>query len=123
MRRAVAAQRFSIVLMDCQMPTMGGYEAVRQWRGVEARRGVDAAERTPVIALTANAMAGDRERSLQAGYDDHLGKPYTREDLCGVLRRWLGLREADAVLPLLHDGQYAASRACRLSAWKSQAQA
>ena len=86
------SQAFDVVLMDCQMPVMDGYEAVGLWRRDEAqgRTSGSGAPRLPVIALTANAMAGDRERSLAAGFDDHLGKPFTREDLRLVLGRWLG---------------------------------
>jgi CheY-like chemotaxis protein len=102
--QALHAQGFDIVLMDCQMPTMDGYEAVRQWRAIEARRDPGARPRTPVVALSANAMAGDRERSHEAGYDDHLGKPYTREDLGLVLARWLCRRDTKRAAVQLHDG-------------------
>ena len=84
----LARQSFDVVLMDCQMPTMDGYEAIGRWRRSEAESG--GVRRTPVIALTANAMAGDRERSLEAGYDDHLGKPFSRDGLQQVLTHWLG---------------------------------
>jgi signal transduction histidine kinase/CheY-like chemotaxis protein len=78
--------RFDVVLMDCQMPVMDGYDAVRAWR-LEERTHRQA--RMPVIALTANALTGDRERCLEAGFDDHLGKPFRREDLETMLGRWL----------------------------------
>jgi signal transduction histidine kinase/ActR/RegA family two-component response regulator len=83
--------QFDAVLMDCQMPVMDGYEAVREWRRDERARGP---ARLPVIALTANALTGDRERCLEAGFDDHLGKPYRREDMEAVLAHWLGDRLA-----------------------------
>jgi PAS domain S-box-containing protein len=83
---ALDAETFDIVLMDCQMPNMDGYEAVRRWRCIEAESD---RLRTSVVALTANAMAGDRERCLEAGYDDHLGKPFSQEDLQRVLALWL----------------------------------
>ena len=89
---ALDQQTFDIVLMDCQMPIMDGYEAVQRWRRTEA--GHTGARRTPVIALTANAMAGDREHCLGAGYDDHLGKPFSRDDLQQVMRQWLGRQDA-----------------------------
>ena len=84
---ALAREAFDIVLMDCQMPVMDGFEAVRHWRLIEAANAV--VRRTPVIALTANAMAGDRERCLQAGFDDHLGKPFSQDDLQRMMIRWL----------------------------------
>ncbi len=89
---ALGRQAFDIVLMDCQMPNMDGYEAVQRWRRIEA--GHIGAHRTPVIALTANAMAGDREHCIEAGYDDHLGKPFSRDDLQKLLRQWLGQKVA-----------------------------
>ncbi len=85
--KTLARETFDIVLMDCQMPNMDGYEAVRRWRQLETEQLVG--RRTPVIALTANAMAGDRERCLAAGFDDHLGKPFSQEDLQRMLIRWL----------------------------------
>ena len=89
---ALDRQAFDVVLMDCQMPIMDGYEAVQRWRRIEAGR--TDARRTPVIALTANAMAGDREHCLEAGYDDHLGKPFSRDDIQQILRQWLGRQDA-----------------------------
>ncbi|HEU0204236.1 MAG TPA: ATP-binding protein, partial [Burkholderiaceae bacterium] len=77
-------QRFDIVLMDCQMPIMDGFEATRLWREKEAHL----QHRTPIVALTANALAGDRERCLAAGFDDHLGKPFTRVQLESMVLRW-----------------------------------
>ena len=88
---ALDRQAFDVVLMDCQMPIMDGYEAVQRWRRIEAGR--TDTRRTPVIALTANAMAGDREHCLKAGYDDHLGKPFSRDEIQQILRQWLGRQE------------------------------
>jgi CheY-like chemotaxis protein len=82
-----AAETFDLVLMDCQMPVLDGYAATRQIRAFESSRG---ASRTPVIAITANTLAGDREACLTAGMDDYLGKPYTVKELQRVLVRWLG---------------------------------
>jgi signal transduction histidine kinase/ActR/RegA family two-component response regulator len=87
--QAVASFRASppdLVLLDCQMPVMDGFEAVRRIREHEGEQGLP---RTPVVALTANALQGDREHSLAAGMDDHLAKPFRDEDLRAILRRHL----------------------------------
>lgn len=68
---------FDLIVMDCQMPVMDGYEASQAIRHAEAGSG----NRIPILAVTANAMSGDRERSLAAGMDDYLSKPYTIEQL------------------------------------------
>jgi len=85
---AFRAQRFDAVLMDGQMPDMDGYQATEQMRKVEAERG--AAVGTPIIAMTAHALEGDRERCLDAGMDDFLAKPFNRGDLRRCMARWLG---------------------------------
>jgi CheY-like chemotaxis protein/HPt (histidine-containing phosphotransfer) domain-containing protein len=75
---AVTRTRFDLVLMDCQMPDMDGYEATRRIRALEAQGNLPhsaAGGRLPIIALTANAVKGDRERCLEAGMDDHVSKP------------------------------------------------
>jgi CheY-like chemotaxis protein len=71
--------------MDLQMPVMDGYEAVRRIRAAEVPPA-----HLPIIALTAHAMAGDRERALQDGLDDYICKPVRPADLAAVLDRWLG---------------------------------
>ncbi|MFN4327225.1 MAG: ATP-binding protein [Azonexus sp.] len=86
---AFAHARFSAILMDMQMPVMDGLEASREIRNMEARRQV---ERTPIIAMTANAMEGDRERCLEAGMDDYLAKPIRADQLYEQLQRWTRLR-------------------------------
>ena len=78
--------RFDLVLMDCQMPVMDGFEATRE---IRAREQAALASRTPIIAVTANAMSGDAERCLKAGMDAYLAKPYTLETLRGALAPWL----------------------------------
>ncbi|MDR6991747.1 ATP-binding protein [Luteimonas sp. 3794] len=82
----IAASRYDIVLMDCQMPVMDGYTATRRWREHEASE--RSARRLPIIAMTANAMAGDRQKCLDAGMDDYLAKPVTRSELERALYRW-----------------------------------
>lgn len=76
--------RFDIVFMDCQMPEMDGFAATKAMRDHEARQ----ESRTPIIALTATTMAGDREACLAAGMDDHLSKPVEMNDLRGALEKW-----------------------------------
>ncbi len=78
---------FDLVFMDCQMPVLDGYGATRRWRMHENELG--AQRRLPIVAMTANAMAGDRQRCLDAGMDDYLAKPVTREQLEACLQRWL----------------------------------
>ncbi len=73
---------YDVILMDCHMPEMDGYEAARQIRAMEG-----GGRRARIIALTANALAGDREKCLAAGMDDYLAKPIRREDLEQILNR------------------------------------
>ena len=77
---------YDAVLMDCQMPDMDGFETTRAIREREMARGQAP---LPIIAMTAHAIRGDREHCLTAGMSDYLSKPFTQEQLCAVLRRWL----------------------------------
>jgi CheY-like chemotaxis protein len=86
----LAAGRYDIVLMDCQMPVMDGYSATRELRRVEA-----GLTRTPVIALTADMTDVARDACFAAGMDDYVGKPFSRATLHTVLSRWLAARRAD----------------------------
>jgi len=74
------------VLMDCQMPVLDGYEATRRLRRMESESG---RPYIPVIAMTANAMDGDRERCIEAGMDDYLPKPVDRDQLAAIIGRWV----------------------------------
>ena len=101
-REAVAAWQqghYSLVLMDCQMPEMNGFEAATLIRRHEAASSnAESPSRLPIIALTANAMIGDRERCLAAGMDDYLTKPITVEALRETLVRWLPVTERKAAI-------------------------
>ncbi len=77
---------YDLILMDCQMPEMDGYTATAEIRRFEREEGRKA---TPIIALTAHVMSGDREHCLQAGMDDYLGKPLQQDQLQEMLYRWL----------------------------------
>jgi CheY-like chemotaxis protein len=79
---AFHAGAYDLVLMDCQMPGIDGFEATRRIRKLENTG------RTPVIAITAHAMEGAREQCLQAGMDDYLAKPLTLEKLSALLQVW-----------------------------------
>jgi PAS domain S-box-containing protein len=81
---AVANRKYDLVFMDCQMPGMDGFEATRI---IRTRQGNT--DRTPICALTANAMEGDRERCLAAGMDDYISKPVGIEKLQDVIDRWI----------------------------------
>ncbi|KQQ36265.1 histidine kinase [Duganella sp. Leaf126] len=84
---ALAVRRYDLVLMDCMMPVMDGYEACRRLRAQETASGWP---RTPVIALTANAIEGDRARCLDAGADAYLTKPFTAAAFADAIRRCTG---------------------------------
>lgn len=95
--------KFDLVLMDCQMPVLDGFEATRAIKKLlhggatyfEAQQAEQVCE-LPIVALTANAMEGDREKCLARGMDDYLSKPFTVEDLKNILTQWVVKRKARA---------------------------
>jgi signal transduction histidine kinase/ActR/RegA family two-component response regulator len=95
---AISRNLYDIVFMDCQMPEMDGFEATRL---IRERETANNADRLPIIALTANAILGDREDCLDAGMDDYISKPFSHENLKQSLLRWTPDRE-------LNQGDHAA---------------
>jgi two-component system, cell cycle sensor histidine kinase and response regulator CckA len=90
---AVSRVSYGLVLMDCQMPEMDGLEATAL---IRKREGEQASRRLPIIAMTANAMRGDREKCLAAGMDDYLAKPAKLEQIEATLTKWLSGRSTPA---------------------------
>ena len=87
---AATSGAYRVILMDCQMPRMDGYEATARIRAHERDQ-----RHTPIIALTAGAMQGDRERCLEAGMDDYVTKPIDVTRLATTLQKWLSQQQAD----------------------------
>jgi CheY-like chemotaxis protein len=81
---ALAALPYDVLLLDCQMPEMDGYDAAR---AIRSRERSEALGRIAILAMTASALAGDRERCLEAGMDDYIAKPVNLKDLGAVLGR------------------------------------
>ena len=101
----MSASRYDLVLMDCQMPVMDGYTATQRWREGEAAAGDG--RHLPIVAMTANAMAGDRQKCLDAGMDDYLPKPVTRSELERCLHHWWNpeiAAIAEDAMPIAEDG-------------------
>lgn len=87
-KEAIEAARennYELILMDCQMPVMDGFEAVKNIRKIESTKGVH----TPIVAMTANAVLGDKEKCIAAGMDDYISKPVRVSNLRDVLSRWI----------------------------------
>jgi CheY-like chemotaxis protein/HPt (histidine-containing phosphotransfer) domain-containing protein len=85
---AANKKRYDLILMDCQMPVMDGFEATRQIRTAEVLTG----RRVPIVAMTAHAMEGDREKCVAEGMDDYISKPVNPTVLSAILEKWLQLQ-------------------------------
>ncbi|WP_448192793.1 response regulator [Azospirillum sp. sgz301742] len=94
---ALRTRRYRVLITDCHMPRMDGYELSRQIRAAEQETA--SGRRLPIIAMTANALAGEMERCTAAGMDDYISKPVTLKQLAGVLDRWIGEGAAPAASP------------------------
>ena len=90
--RELELNEFDLVFMDCQIPIIDGYSVTRMHRERELNLGL---QRTPIVALTANAIQGDRDKSLAVGMDDHLTKPLSFKDLELALVRWLSISDSN----------------------------
>jgi two-component system, sensor histidine kinase and response regulator len=84
---AFTSNSYDLILMDCQMPVMDGFDATKSIRSSE--QALEGKPHIPIIALTANAIAGDRDICLTAGMDDYLSKPYSREQLRAIIAKWV----------------------------------
>jgi response regulator RpfG family c-di-GMP phosphodiesterase len=82
---AAAGKDYALIFMDCQMPGLDGFETTRRWRAAEPA----GKRRIPIIALTAHAVTGMREKCLAAGMDDYLTKPFTAEDIERMVAKWI----------------------------------
>ncbi len=103
--KALSGDSYDVVLMDVQIPEMDGYAATREIREREGTQ-----RHTPIIAMTANAMQGDKEKTLEAGMDEYISKPVKLEELGAVLERWVthnrdGNGAPDPTIPALEEGE------------------
>ncbi len=99
----IADGDYALILMDCQMPVMDGLEATKSIRESEASGG----SRIPIVAITAHAIEGDRERCISAGMDDYISKPTKQDDLEVILDRWVKTKPAIAKKKKVNDAENA----------------
>lgn len=112
--QAMDSRSFDLVLMDCHMPVLNGYDATREIRRREEESAT--AKRTPVIAITADLMQSNRHRCLSSGMDDYVTKPFTEQQLRAVLDRWLSdTDDSDAPVVVDPDGFSALSETMTLA--------
>ena len=90
---AFSRYAYDLVFMDCQMPVLDGYQATADIRRQEKNKGVN--QHTPIIALTAHALEGDKQKCIEAGMDDYMSKPFRSEEMLAMIERWAGDRPAD----------------------------
>jgi len=88
--QAMKAQRYDLVLMDCEMPILDGFSATQQLRAWEVS---NQRTRTPVVALTAHILAEHKERARQAGMDGHMAKPVELSQLRDLIEHWVAQRD------------------------------
>jgi len=93
-----------LILMDIQMPVLDGYGATREIREIEEGLAGNNSGQTPIIAMTAHAMEGDREKCLSMGMDDYISKPMTREGLVGVVKKWVNSGDGKPAEPPSDSG-------------------
>ncbi len=105
--QSLEKSHYDLILMDCQMPELDGYETSRRIREFESLAGRSP---VPIVAVTAHAMKGDREKCLAAGMNDYLSKPFRQDDLAAILSRWLAGGPADLPARRRRFGAEAVSR-------------
>ena len=93
-------REFDLILMDCQMPEMDGFEATEKLREIERK---STSDRTPVVAFTANAMQGDKEKCLSSGMDDYISKPVDQNELEAILIKWIPDKHSEQPLDENYD--------------------